>query len=180
MLTLAHPQFFLPVHGEFKQLKRHAETAEHLGYIPKQNIYIAENGQNIRISADGMAVENTVTAGAVMVDGYGVGDVGNVVLRDRHHLSEDGIIIVTAAIDGSNGQVLSGPDLVSRGFVYVRESEELMEGARTQVEMALDRSLADNMHDWASVKARVRESLSSYIYRRTKRSPMILPILLEV
>ena len=180
MLTLAHPQFFLPVHGEFKQLKRHAETAEHLGYIPKQNIYIAENGQNIRLSADGMTVENTVTAGAVMVDGYGVGDVGNVVLRDRHHLSEDGIIIVTAAIDGSNGQVLSGPDLVSRGFVYVRESEELMEGARTQVEMALDRSLADNMHDWASVKARVREALSSYIYRRTKRSPMILPILLEV
>ena len=98
-----------------------------------------------------MTVENTVTAGAVMVDGYGVGDVGNVVLRDRHHLSEDGIIIVTAAIDGSNGQVLSGPDLVSRGFVYVRESEELMEGARTQVEMALDRSLADNLHDWASV-----------------------------
>ena len=180
MLTLAHPQFFLPVHGEFKQLKRHAETAEHLGYIPKQNIYIAENGQNIRLSADGMTVENTVTAGAVMVDGYGVGDVGNVVLRDRHHLSEDGIIIVTAAIDGSNGQVLSGPDLVSRGFVYVRESEELMEGARTQVELALDRSLADNLHDWASVKARVREALSSYIYRRTKRSPMILPILLEV
>lgn len=180
MLTLAHPQYFLPVHGEFKQLKRHAETAEHLGYIPKQNIYIAENGQNIRLSADGMAVENTVTAGAVMVDGYGVGDVGNVVLRDRHHLSEDGIIIVTAAVDGSTGQVLSGPDLVSRGFVYVRESEELMDGARVQVEMALDRSLSDNMHDWASVKARVREALSSYIYRKTKRSPMILPILLEV
>ena len=180
MLTLAHPQFFLPVHGEFKQLKRHAETAQHLGPSYTQNIYIAENGQNIRLSADGMTVENTVTAGAVMVDGYGVGDVGNVVLRDRHHLSEDGIIIVTAAIDGSNGQVLSGPDLVSRGFVYVRESEELMEGARTQVEMALDRSLADNLHDWASVKARVREALSSYIYRRTKRSPMILPILLEV
>ena len=116
MLTLAHPQYFLPVHGEFKQLKRHAETAEHLGYIPKQNIYIAENGQNIRISADSMTVENTVTAGAVMVDGYGVGDVGNVVLRDRHHLSEDGIIIVTAAVDGSNGQVLSGPDIVSRGL----------------------------------------------------------------
>ena len=180
MLTLAHPQYFLPVHGEFKQLKRHAETAEHLGYIPKQNIYIAENGQNIRLSADGMTVENTVTAGAVMVDGYGVGDVGNVVLRDRHHLSEDGIIIVTAAVDGSTGQVLSGPDLVSRGFVYVRESEELMDGARMQVEMALDRSLSDNMHDWASVKARVREALSSYIYRKTKRSPMILPILLEV
>ena len=176
MLTLAHPQFFLPVHGEFKQLKRHAETAEHLGYIPKQNIYIAENGQNIRLSRDGMAVEGTVPAGAVMVDGYGVGDVGNVVLRDRHHLSEDGIIIVTAAVDGSTGQLLSGPDLVSRGFVYVRESEELMDGARVQVEMALDRSMADNMHDWASVKSRVREALSSYIYRKTKRSPMIIPM----
>ena len=152
MLTLAHPQYFLPVHGEFKQLKRHAETA----------------------------VEGTVPAGAVMVDGYGVGDVGNVVLRDRHHLSEDGIIIVTAAVDGSTGQLLSGPDLVSRGFVYVRESEELMDGARVQVEMALDRSMADNMHDWASVKSRVREALSSYIYRKTKRSPMILPILMEV
>ena len=109
-----------------------------------------------------------------------MGDVGNVVLRDRHHLSEDGIIVVTAAIDSSNGQVLSGPDIVSRGFVYVKESEELMDGLRTQVEMALDRSLSDNLHDWASVKARVREALSSYIYRRTKRSPMILPILLEV
>ena len=180
MLTLAHPQYFLPVHGEFKQLKRHAETAEHLGYIPKQNIYIAENGQNLRLSTDELVLENTVPADAVLVDGYGVGDVGNVVLRDRHHLSEDGIIIVTAAIDGRTGQVLSGPDLVSRGFVYVRESEELMDGARMQVEMALDRSLSDNVHDWASVKTRVREALSGYIYRKTKRSPMILPILLEV
>ena len=180
MLTLAHPQYFLPVHGEFKQLKRHAETAEHLGYIPRQNIYIAENGQNIRLSQDGLPLEGTVPSGAGMVDGYGVGDVGNVVLRDRHHLSEDGIIVVTVAVDGRTGQVVSGPELVSRGFVYVRESEELLAGARTQVEMALDRSLAENVHDWAGVKARVREALSNYIYRRTKRSPMILPILLEV
>ena len=180
ILTLAHPQYFLPVHGEFKQLKRHAETAEHLGYIPKNNIYIAENGQNIRVSQDGLVLEGTVPSGAVMVDGYGVGDVGNVVLRDRHHLSEDGIVIVTVAVDGRTGQVVSGPEIVSRGFVYVRESEELLDGARTQVEMALDRSLAENLHDWASVKARVREALSGYIYRRTKRSPMILPILLEV
>ena len=180
MLTLAHPQYFLPVHGEFKQLKRHAETAEHLGYIPKQNIYIAENGQNIRLSRDGMAVEGTVPAGAVMVDGYGVGDVGNVVLRDRHHLSEDGIIIVTAAVDGSTGQLLSGPDLVSRGFVYVRENESLMDGAQSIVENALDRCVEEHVRDWNSVKTRVREALSSYIYRRTKRSPMILPILMEV
>ena len=180
ILTLAHPQYFLPVHGEFKQLKRHAETAEHLGYLPKANIYIAQNGQNLRISRDELTLEGTVPSGAVLVDGYGVGDVGNVVLRDRHHLSEDGIIVVTVAVDGRTGQVVSGPELVSRGFVYVRESEELLEGARTQVEMALDRSMAENLHDWASVKARVREALSNYIYRRTKRSPMILPILLEV
>lgn len=180
ILTLAHPQFFLPVHGELKQLKRHAETAAHLGYLPQKNIYIAENGQNIRISRDEMVLEGTVTAGAVMVDGYGVGDVGNVVLRDRKHLSEDGIIIVTATVDGQTGQILAGPDLVSRGFVYVRESEELMDGARTQVQMALDRSMADNAHDWNSVKTRVREALSSYIYRKTKRSPMILPILMQV
>ena len=180
MLTLAHPQYFLPVHGEFKQLKRHAETAEHLGYIPKQNIYIAENGQNLRLSRDSLTLEGTVPAGAVMVDGYGVGDVGNVVLRDRHHLSEDGIIVVTVTIDGRSSRVLAGPELVSRGFVYVRESEELMDGARTQVEMALDRALADHAHDWNSLKTRVREALSSYIYRKTKRSPMILPILMEV
>ena len=180
MLTLAHPQFFLPVHGEFKQLKRHAETAEHLGYVPPQNIYIAENGQNLRLSMDSLTLEGMVPAGAVMVDGYGVGDVGNVVLRDRHHLSEDGIIIVTVAVDSRSGQVVSGPDMVSRGFVYVRESEELMSGARAQILTALDRSLHDNMHDWASVKTRVREALSSYIYRKTKRSPMILPILMEV
>ena len=180
ILTLAHPQYFLPVHGEFKQLKRHAETAEHLGYLPKANIYIAQNGQHLRLSREELTLEGTVPSGAVMVDGYGVGDVGNVVLRDRHHLSEDGIIVVTVAVDGRTGQVVSGPELVSRGFVYVRESEELLEGARTQVEMALDRSMAENLHDWASVKARVREALSNYIYRRTKRSPMILPILLEV
>ena len=180
MLTLAHPQYFLPVYGEFKQLKRHAETAEHLGYIPRQNIYIAENGQKIRLSRDSMVLEGTVPAGAVMVDGYGVGDVGNVVLRDRHHLSEDGIIVVTVTIDGRSGRVLAGPELVSRGFVYVRESEELIDGARTQVEIALDRALADNAHDWNSLKTRVREALSSYIYRKTKRSPMILPILMEV
>ena len=179
MLTLTKPKYFLPVHGEYKQLKKHAITAASLG-IPTSNILIAENGSNIILSQDEMKLGEPVTAGAVMVDGLGVGDVGNVVLRDRHHLSEDGIIIVTAAVDGSTGQLLSGPDLVSRGFVYVRESEELMDGARVQVEMALDRSMADNMHDWASVKSRVREALSSYIYRKTKRSPMILPILMEV
>ena len=179
MLTLAHPQYFLPVHGEFKQLKRHAETAEHLAISPSRIFILLKMARTSAFPAWHGSGGHCARR-CVMVDGYGVGDVGNVVLRDRHHLSEDGIIIVTAAVDGSTGQLLSGPDLVSRGFVYVRESEELMDGARVQVEMALDRSMADNMHDWASVKSRVREALSSYIYRKTKRSPMILPILMEV
>ena len=180
MLTLAHPQYFLPVHGEFKQLKRHAETAEHLGYIPRQNIYIAENGQNICLSQDGLTLEGTVPSGAVMVDGYGVGDVGNVVLRDRKHLSEDGLVIIVATVDSRTGKVLAGPDLVSRGFVYVRENESLMDGAQSTVEMTLNRCVEERVRDWNSVKTRMREALSSYIYRRTKRSPMILPVLMEV
>jgi len=180
MLTLAHPQYFLPVHGEFKQLKRHAETAAHLGYLPKQNIHIAENGQYLRLSRDEFALEKTVPADPVMVDGYGVGDVGNIVLRDRHHLSEDGIIVITAAVDTITGNVLSGPDIVSRGFVYARDNEELIDSARAQVEMALDRALRDNRHDVSNMKSRVREALSGYIYRKTKRNPMILPLIMEV
>ncbi len=132
------------------------------------------------LSRDGMEVEGTVPAGAVMVDGYGVGDVGNVVLRDRKHLSEDGLVIIVATVDSKTGKVLAGPDLVSRGFVYVRENESLMDGAQSIVENALERCVDEHVRDWNSVKTRVREALSSYIYRRTKRSPMILPILMEV
>ena len=167
MLTLTRPKYFLPVHGEYKQLKKHAITAASLG-IPTSNILIAENGSK------------PVTAGAVMVDGLGVGDVGNVVLRDRKHLSEDGLVIIVATVDSKTGKVLAGPDLVSRGFVYVRENESLMDGAQSIVETALDRCVDEHVRDWNSVKTRVREALSSYIYRRTKRSPMILPILMEV
>ena len=156
MLTLTKPKYFLPVHGEYKQLKKHALTAASLG-IPTSNILIAE-----------------------MVDGLGVGDVGNVVLRDRKHLSEDGLVIIVATVDSKTGKVLAGPDLVSRGFVYVRENESLMDGAQSIVENALDRCVDEHVRDWNSVKTRVREALSSYIYRRTKRSPMILPILMEV
>ena len=174
MLTLTRPKYFLPVHGEYKQLKKHAITAASLG-IPTSNILIAENGSNIILSQD-----EPVTAGAVMVDGLGVGDVGNVVLRDRKHLSEDGLVIIVATVDSKTGKVLAGPDLVSRGFVYVRENESLMDGAQSIVETALDRCVDEHVRDWNSVKTRVREALSSYIYRRTKRSPMILPILMEV
>ena len=179
ILTLTRPKYFLPVHGEYKQLKRHALTAAALG-IPAENIVIAENGENIILSQDGMKLGEPVTAGAVMVDGLGVGDVGNVVLRARKHLSEDGLVIMVATVNSATGQVLAGPDLVSRGFVYVRENEELMEGAKELVEMTLDRCARERVRDWTSVKTRVREALSSYIYRKTKRSPMILPILMEV
>ena len=179
MLTLTKPKYFLPVHGEYKQLKKHAITAASLG-IPTSNILIAENGSNIILSQDEMKLGEPVTAGAVMVDGLGVGDVGNVVLRDRKHLSEDGLVIIVATVDSKTGKVLAGPDLVSRGFVYVRENESLMDGAQSIVETALDRCVDEHVRDWNSVKTRVREALSSYIYRRTKRSPMILPILMEV
>ena len=179
MLTLTRPQYFLPVHGEYKQLKRHAITAASLG-IPHTNILIAENGSHVILSREGIQLGEPVTAGAVMVDGLGVGDVGNVVLRDRKHLSEDGLVIIVATVDSKTGKVLAGPDLVSRGFVYVRENESLMDGAQSVVENALNRCVDERVRDWNSVKTRVREALSSYIYRRTKRSPMILPILMEV
>jgi ribonuclease J len=179
MLTLTRPKYFLPVHGEYKQLKKHALTAASLG-IPHSNILIAENGSNVILSQDELKLGEPVTAGAVMVDGLGVGDVGNVVLRDRKHLSEDGLVIVVATVDSRSGRVLAGPDLVSRGFVYVRENESLMDGAQEIVQNTLQRCVEEHVRDWNSVKTRVREALSSYIYRRTKRSPMILPILMEV
>ena len=172
MLTLTKPKYFLPVHGEYKQLKKHALTAASLG-IPTSNILIAENGSNVILSQDEMKLGEPVTAGAVMVDGLGVGDVGK-------HLSEDGLVIIVATVDSKTGKVLAGPDLVSRGFVYVRENESLMDGAQSIVENALERCVDEHVRDWNSVKTRVREALSSYIYRRTKRSPMILPILMEV
>ena len=179
MLTLAQPQYFLPVHGEYKQLKKHALTAASLG-IPEKNIYIAETGEEIILSRDEMKLGEAVPSGAVMVDGLGVGDVGNVVLRDRRHLSQDGLVIVVATVDSVTGEVLAGPDIVSRGFVYVRESEELIDEARRLVAQTLEKCRTERVRDWASVKTRVREVLSAYIYRRTKRSPMILPILMEV
>ena len=179
MLTLTKPKYFLPVHGEYKQLKKHALTAASLG-IPTSNILIAENGSNVILSQDEMKLGEPVTAGAVMVDGLGVGDVGNVVLRDRKHLSEDGLVIVVATIDARTGEVLAGPDLVSRGFVYVRESEKLLDDARDQVRDVLGRMSAADKRDFGSVKTRIRETVSAFLYRKTKRSPMILPILMEV
>ena len=179
MHALVRPQYFIPVHGEYRMLWQHAELAESMG-MNRKNIVIPEIGQVIEMTANSLSLGEQVPTGGVLVDGLGIGDVGNVVLRDRKHLSEDGLVIIVATVDSKTGKVLAGPDLVSRGFVYVRENESLMDGAQSIVENALDRCVDEHVRDWNSVKTRVREALSSYIYRRTKRSPMILPILMEV
>ena len=179
MLTLTRPKYFLPVHGEYKQLKKHALTAASLG-IPTSNILIAENGSNVILSRDEIKLGEPVTAGAVMVDGLGVGDVGSIVLRDRKHLAQDGLIIVVVAMDSATGEVVSGPDIVSRGFVYVREAEDMMSDARRVCLRAVDRCREQEVQDWGSIKNAIKDQLGQFVWGRTKRSPMILPIIQEV
>ncbi|MDD3429567.1 MAG: ribonuclease J [Oscillospiraceae bacterium] len=180
ILELVKPKYFIPVHGEYKQLYKHAKLGESMG-IPKQNILISDIGETIIMDNQSIRRGEPVQAGRILVDGLGVGDIGNVVLRDRRHLSQDGLVIVVATIDTATGEVLSGPDIVSRGFVYVRESEQLIDEARIVVREIFEQCRNEGLvNDWASVKARIREQLSSMMYRRTKRSPMILPILMEI
>ena len=179
MMKLTQPKFFLPVHGEYKHLMAHRQSALSIG-IPEENIHISQNGEVIELTPDSMKVVGTVTAGAVFVDGLGVGDVGSIVLRDRQRLAEDGLIVVVATINSKTGQLAAGPDIVSRGFVYVRESEELMERARKVVRQALLDCLSGKTRDWSSMKLSVRDSLSGFLYRQTQRSPMILPVLMEI
>ena len=180
MLSLVKPQYFIPVHGEFKHLKKHAMLAEGVG-VPKENVIIAKTGDVLRLTQNSAVIESEVTAGQVFVDGLGVGDVGSVVLRDRQLLSEDGLVIVSAAVDTATGEVVSGPEIVSRGFVYVKESEQLMREARTVVKNVFARCKREEyLKDMNGVRARVRDQISQFIYRKTKRSPMILPIIMEV
>ena len=177
--SLVKPQYAVPVHGEYRHLIRHAEIAELMG-IPKENIFIISSGDVLTLSKEKGAVTGKVPAQGILVDGLGVGDVGNIVLRDRQHLSENGLIIVVVSLEKHSNQVLAGPDIVSRGFVYVRESEDLMEEARVVVEKALDKALSKNNTDWGKMKAEIKDSLSDFIWKRTKRNPMILPIIMEV
>lgn len=179
MMGLVKPKYFIPVHGEQKHLQKHANLARAMGINP-ENIYIGNIGDKIRLSNDELKVEESVTAGEVYVDGLGVGDVGNIVLNDRKRLSKDGIIIVVATIDSENGYVVSGPDLVSRGFVYVRENEELMSSARDLACRIIDESYDNKYRDWNSVKTKLRDEISRLMYEKTKRNPMILPILMEI
>ncbi|MDU2066150.1 MAG: ribonuclease J [Sporomusaceae bacterium] len=177
--NLIRPKFFIPVHGEYRHLIKHAKLAQELG-MEKQNILVGENGQVLEISQDKAQINGKVTAGKVLVDGLGVGDVGNIVLRDRRQLSQDGILIVVVTMDKQKGCVVAGPDIVSRGFVYVRESEQLMDEARTRVEQALEKCSGNGVTEWAAIKSTVRDTLGKYLYERTRRRPMILPIIMEV
>ena len=179
MLNLVRPTYFIPVHGEYRMLKMHAKIALDLG-IPKSNIFIAENGSVMEFTAETGAMIGKVTAGALLVDGLGVGDIGNIVMRDRRQLSQDGILIAVIAMDKKNGCVVSGPEIVSRGFVYVRESEQLMEEARMKIQEALDRCEANGSSDWGTIKNSVRDILGKFLYEKTRRRPMIMPIILEV
>lgn len=177
--TLVKPKYFIPVHGEYKHLKRHADLAEELG-MPKENIFILNNGQTLEFAKDSANMGSLVTAGNILVDGLGVGDVGNIVLRDRKHLSEDGLIVIVVTMSKQDGTVIAGPDIISRGFVYVRESEDLMEEAKSIVKEVLNECEKKRITDWATLKSNIREALREHLYQKIKRNPMILPIIMEV
>ena len=177
--TLVKPKYVMPVHGEYKHLIAQKKIAESLG-IPKENIFIMKSGQVLEMDPDSAEITGSVPVGSILVDGLGVGDVGNVVLRDRQHLAEDGIMVVVLALDSYNGVLVSGPDIVSRGFVYVRESESLMEEATEIVNDTVNHCLDRGITDWGKLKSSIRDSLGDYVWKKTKRRPMILPIIMEV
>ena len=179
MHNLIRPKFFIPVHGEYRHLVKHAKIAQELG-MQKENVFIAENGNVLEFTQEKGTIAGKVTAGKILVDGLGVGDVGNIVLRDRRQLSQDGILIIVMTMDKASGTIVAGPDIVSRGFVYVRESEALMEEAREKVKQALDKCEEGRISEWSSIKSNVRDALGRYLYERTKRRPMILPIIMEI
>ncbi|MCR2042833.1 ribonuclease J [Anaerosalibacter massiliensis] len=177
--ALVKPKYFIPVHGEYRHLRRHSKLAENLG-MPKENIFIAENGSTIEFTRNSCSFGPKVTAGNILVDGLGIGDVGNIVLRDRKHLSEDGLIVVVVTISKEDGKVMAGPDIISRGFVYVRESEDLMEESRNVVRKVLKECEKNHITDWATLKSSIRDALRGFLYEKIKRNPMILPIIMEV
>lgn len=176
--SLVKPKYAIPVHGEYRHLSAHANLAQSLG-IPKENTILLSSGCVLEICDQSAKIVDKVQNGGILVDGLGVGDVGNIVLRDRQHLAEDGIIIVVMSLERYSNQLLAGPDIVSRGFVYVRESEDLMGGARDCVSDAVERCLGRNIKDWSKLKNEIRDELSDYVWKKTKRRPMILPIIME-
>ena len=179
MHNLVRPKFFMPVHGEYRHLMKHAKLAESLG-MDHKNILLAENGAIVELTKDKICLNGKVTSGKVLIDGLGVGDVGNIVLRDRRQLSQDGIMIVVVGVDKASGQIVAGPDIVSRGFVYVREAEDLMGEARGKVQAALDKCEDSHNMEWSALKTAIRDSLGRFLFEKTRRRPMIIPIIMEV
>ena len=177
--SLVKPKYAIPVHGEYRHLKANAGIAKSLG-IPKDNIFILKSGDVLALDDESAEVLDKVHTGEILVDGLGVGDVGNIVLRDRQHLAEDGILIVVLTLEKRTNQLLAGPDIVSRGFVYVRESESLMEEARKVVTEAVEKCLMSRHADWSKIKLVIRDTMNDFIWKRTKRKPMILPIIMDV
>ena len=179
ILALAKPKYFIPVHGEYRQLRAHQETAELMG-IDKDNIFMLTNGRVLEIDSEEARFNGSVPSGRVLVDGLGVGDVGNIVLRDRQHLAQDGLIVIVLTMDSQTGEVVAGPDVISRGFVYVRESENLMDDVKSVVRHEIKKCEEKGIRDWSTIKSTVRENLRDYIFSKTKRNPMIIPIIMEV
>ena len=179
ILALAKPKYFIPVHGEYRQLIAHSETAQSMG-IDKDNIIMLQNGRVLEINEEGAELTGTVPNGRILVDGLGVGDVGSIVLRDRQHLSQDGLIVIVLTMDSSTGEVVAGPDVISRGFVYVRESENLMDEVKSVVKHEIRKCEEKGIREWSTIKSNVRENLRDYIFTKTKRNPMIIPIIMEV
>lgn len=179
MLKVVKPRYFMPVHGEYRHLIKHAQLAEKLG-VPRENIFVAENGNVIEFTRQGASLAGKVNAGKVLIDGLGVGDVGNIVLRDRKQLSQDGILIVVMTISRASGLIVAGPDVVTRGFVYVRESEGMLEEAKEKVRQTMARCRENKVTEWAALKSQVRDALGKHFYEKTRRRPMILPIIQEV
>lgn len=179
MLSLAKPKFFIPVHGEQKHLRKHAQLAESMG-IATGNIYIADNGKQVQLTKRKLSVVEDVPAGKVFVDGYGVGDVGSAVIRERKRLAEDGLMIISAVIEKDTGMLISGPDIISRGFVYVKDSEQLISEAKLVAQIVIDECINEGNIEWGAIRSRMRDDISRLLYDRTKRSPMVLPIITSV
>ena len=179
IFALTKPKYFIPVHGEYRQLIAHSETAQSMG-IDKENIFMISNGNVLEMSKNNAQITGTVPNGRILVDGLGIGDVGNVVLRDRQHLSQDGLIIIVLTMDSSTGGVIAGPDVISRGFVYVRESENLMDDVKNVVRNEIRKCEEKGIRDWSTIKSTTKENLRDYIFSKTKRNPMIIPIIMEV
>lgn len=179
ILGMVKPKFYMPVHGEYRHLMLNGKLGEKMG-IPEENIFISSVGRVLELTGDKAAFNQTVPSGAVFVDGFGVGDVGNIVIRDRKHLSQDGLIVVVVTLSTENYSIVAGPDIISRGFVYVRESEDLMSGTKEIAKSAIEKCVSNGIFDWSSMKNEVRNEVSYYLLKETKRKPMILPVIMEI